>query len=503
MATAAAPATPATGDVAGHLKGNTLSLFDTTAVAVASVAPAYSLAATTALLVVAVGLAAPAAILVSFFPVLFIALAYYYMNSQEPNCGASYTWLSRTVSPFLGWFAGWVQTAASVLFCVAAPILAATNTLALLGSLGWISSSASSSTWLVAVVGLAWLVLVTAIVIRGIRLTANFQWVMVAIEYLLVLGFAVLAFAKIATLHPSGSQAVQLWWFNPFSLAGFGGLAAGAVLGVFFFWGWDTAANLNEESQDSNLSPGRAGVISMFILLVVFMFGASAVQALVPEATITKQGGNALFYFAQQVAPAPWSYLMVLAVLTSTVATTQTTLLPATRLTFSMARDHVFPALFGKVHPRFETPWLGTLVIAGISAAGILITTASPSVNSTFQNAISNIGVLVALYYGLAGLACAWAFRKVLTSHPSVLILAGILPAAGGLFLLWIGYEVVAQAGVQTSAPVLITLGLGIPLMLLAYALNRTGFFHRATVAYGTEPAAVESSQSTPGGEGP
>jgi amino acid transporter len=182
------------------------------------------------------------------------------------------------------------------------------------------------------------------------------------------------------------------------------------------------------------------------------------------------------------------------------VATTQTTLLPATRLTFSMARDHVFPALFGKVHPRFETPWLGTLVIAGISAAGILITTASPSVNSTFQNAISNIGVLVALYYGLAGLACAWAFRKVLTSHPSVLILAGILPAAGGLFLLWIGYEVVAQAGVQTSAPVLITLGLGIPLMLLAYALNRTGFFHRATVAYGTEAAVA---QGTPGEQSP
>ena len=58
----------------------------------------------------------------------------------------------------------------------------------------------------------------TAIVIRGIRLTANFQWVMVAIEYFLVLGFAVLAFIKIASLHPTGSQAVQLWWFNPFSL---------------------------------------------------------------------------------------------------------------------------------------------------------------------------------------------------------------------------------------------------------------------------------------------
>jgi amino acid transporter len=499
METVAVPTTQASGDTAGHLKGNTLTLFDTTAVAVASVAPAYSLAATMAFLVVAVGLAAPAAILVSFFPVLFIALAYYFMNRQEPNCGASYTWLSRTVSPFLGWFTGWVQTCASVLFCVAAPVLAATNTLALLSSLGWISSDASSNTWLVAVIALAWLAFVTAIVIRGIRLTANFQWVMVAIEYLLVLGFAILAFAKIAALHPHGSQAVQLWWFNPFSLQGLDGLAAGAVLGVFFFWGWDTAANLNEESRDSNTTPGQAGVISMFVLLVVFLVGASAVQALVPTATITKQGGNALFYFAGQVAPAPWSYLVVLAVLTSTVATTQTTLLPATRLTFSMARDHVFPALFAKVHPSFQTPWAGTLVIAGISAVGILLTSASSSVNSTFQNAISNLGVLVAIYYGFAGLACAWAFRKVLGRSPSVLILAGVLPALGGLFLLWIGYEVVHSAGVQASLPVLVTVVVGIPLMLLAFALNRTGFFRRKTVAYGTEAAVAETSQTTLG----
>src|SRR5439155_2011171 len=208
----AAPTSPVAGESTGRLKGNTLSLFDTTAVAVASVAPAYSLAATIAFLVIAVGLASPAAILVSFFPVLFVAFAYYYMNRQEPNYGASYTWLSRTVSPFLGWFTGWVQTMASLLFCISAPALAATNTLALLASFGWVGDDAVNNGWLVAVIGLAWLAFVTWIVIRGIRLTANFQWVMVAIEYLIVLGFSVLAFVKIASLHPTGSQAVQAWW---------------------------------------------------------------------------------------------------------------------------------------------------------------------------------------------------------------------------------------------------------------------------------------------------
>jgi amino acid transporter len=485
-----------------HLKHGTLSLFDSTMIATASVAPAYSLAATIGLLVAAVSLQAPAAILVSFFPVFFIALAYYFMNIQLPNCGASYTWISRTLNPHLGWFTGWVQTAASILFCTAAPLLAGSNTLALMNNLGWISSDAAADSKLVALVGFIWLVLVTAMVVRGIRLTANFQWVMVAIEYLLVLGFSIAAFVKIATQHPAGSQNISLDWFNPFSLSGLAGLAAGAVLGVFFFWGWDTAANLNEESEAAETTPGNAGIISMFILLLIFMVASAAVQALVPADRLAKEGANALFYFATQVFPAPWSYAMVLAVLASTVATTQTTLLPATRLTFSMSRDDVFPPVFGLIHRKWQTPYIGTMIVAAISAVGILLTTLSSSVNTTFQGIIANIGVLVAFYYGVTGIACAWAYRKALLKSPRILVLAGILPAVGGIFLFWVGYEVVAQAGFGTSLPVLIALILGLPLVILTMVLTKSDFFRQKTVSYDLGPngeivssdAAIESS---------
>ena len=498
MTPIAAPLPAAAGPEEHHLKAGTLSLFDSTMIATASVAPAYSLAATIGLLVAAVGLASPAAILVSFVPVLFIAVAYYFMNKQDPNCGASYTWISRTINPHLGWFTGWVQTAASVLFCIAAPVLAATNTLALLNSLGWISSDAAANTTLTAAVALAWLLLVAAMVAIGIRMTANFQWVMVAIEYLLVLVFSVAAFLKIAASHPAGSQGVSFGWFNPFSLQGVSGLAAGAVLGVFFFWGWDTAANLNEESEDSRTVPGYAGIISMFILLVIFMIASAAVQALVPADTISKQGGNALFYFAQQVFPAPFSYLMVLAVLASTVATTQTTLLPATRLTYSMARDKVFPAVFGRIHPKYQTPFLGTILVSAVAVLGIGLTTFSSSVNTVFQGMISNIGVLIAFYYGVTGLACAWAYRKVLAERPATLFLAGILPALAGLFLLWIGYQVVAQAlattGLGSVLPVLITFAIGIPLTLVAWAFNKNGFFRQPAIVYQRDPAPEEAS---------
>src|SRR5579863_6750957 len=177
--------------VVSQLKTNTLNLFDATIIATSSVAPAYSLAATIAFLFVAVGVASPAAILVSFFPVMFIALAYYYLNRQDTNCGASYSWVSRTLSPYIGWLGGWVQLCANILFCAAAPLVAGAYTLQLLNSIfpGQISASVAGSTFWIAVAGVLWLLLVTYMVVKGIRLTANFQWVLLASEYFIVVGF--------------------------------------------------------------------------------------------------------------------------------------------------------------------------------------------------------------------------------------------------------------------------------------------------------------------------
>src|SRR5271157_3321320 len=173
------------------LRANELNLFDSTVVAVSSVAPAYSLAATLALLFAAVAYAGPAVIIVSFIPVLFIAVAYFYLNRRDPNCGACFAWLSKLVNPSVGWFNGWVQVAASVLFCVAAPLLAGSYTLQFMHSVGWISSTTADSAWLTALLGVLWLGFITFITIYGIRWTANAQWVFLLIQYVALLGISI------------------------------------------------------------------------------------------------------------------------------------------------------------------------------------------------------------------------------------------------------------------------------------------------------------------------
>ncbi|HVC41460.1 MAG TPA: APC family permease [Candidatus Saccharimonadales bacterium] len=482
--------------VESELKVNTLSLFDTTVIATSSVAPAYTLAATVGFLVAAVGLASPAAILVGFLPVLCVAIAYYYLNRQDPNCGASYSWVSRTLSPHIGWIGGWIQLAANVLFCAAAPLVAGAYTLQLLNSLfpSFVNSNAASNNWLIAIIGIAWLLLVTFMVVRGIRITANFQWILVFIEYFIVLGFAITAFLKIiGGQHAAAPFSAS--WFSPGSLGGISGVATGSALAVFFFWGWDTAANVNEESKDASESPGLAGIYSMFILLFIFLVAATAMQAFLGSAALTNSNNqnDVLYFFAQQISGTPIAYLMVLAVLSSTVATTQTTLLPSSRLTYSMARDGVFPRWFGHIHPSWRTPWVGTIISSILAIVVIVLQVQfADSVGSIFGKLILDIGVLVALYYGITGIACTWAFRKVLLTSVTRFIFAGVLPFLGGLFLLGIAYVVIAPTSLPlgqaadwgSGLPIIVTILIGIPLVIIAQLTTRSTFFSEKTVSY-------------------
>ena len=467
-----------------ELRHNTLGLFDTTVIATSSVAPAYTLAASVAFVVAAVGLQAPAAIVISFLPVLFIAVSYYYLNRLDPNCGASYSWVSRTLSPYVGWLSGWVQLAANVLFCAAAPALAGAYTLQLLNSIfpGQISSSVASNKYLIAVIGIAWLALTTFMVVRGIRVTADFQWALVAIEIIIILGFAAYAIFRALTGSATTQNHFSADWFNP-STPGISALAAGLALGVFFFWGWDTAANVNEETRDADEAPGKAGIYSMFILLGTFLLVSVAIQMTVGLNDISANQNTVLFFFASQLVSSPITYLMILAVLSSTVAVVQTTLLPSSRLSFSMARDGVFPTVFGRIHHRWHTPWAGTLITAMLSVAVIVLALLIDNVNNVFANLILDIGVLVAAYYGITGIACAWAFRRMLFMSLRMFLFAGVLPLVSGLVLFAIaGY--VVYSNVSASIPVLVTMGLGLPLLVLAVITNRNGFFRRKTESY-------------------
>src|SRR5580692_732790 len=89
------------------LKVGALGMISSLVIGVASTAPAYSLAATLGFVAAYVGVYAPAVMLLAFVPMLFIAAAYYYLNRADPDCGTTFTWVTRAIGPRTGWIAGW------------------------------------------------------------------------------------------------------------------------------------------------------------------------------------------------------------------------------------------------------------------------------------------------------------------------------------------------------------------------------------------------------------
>src|SRR5689334_18421686 len=206
------------------LRRDALAFVNVVAMGVAGTSLSYTIAASTAVLVGAVGALAPASLLYCGLIMVGITFAFANLNAVYPHSGASYEWVGRVFNRDLGFLAGWAVLVSSALFMVAATIPAATATLLLVAP-----EAASRQLPVIAVAGL-WLVVVSLVVVRGMHLTGVVQTVMTAIELVVLAALAVMGFARY------GRQALdQLSWsalapsaFTPESFA------EGAVIALFF-----------------------------------------------------------------------------------------------------------------------------------------------------------------------------------------------------------------------------------------------------------------------------
>jgi amino acid transporter len=430
------------------LKSGALGLISTTIIATASVAPAYSIAATLVFVVLAVGLQAPAVAVLAFVPMLLTSIGYSELNKADPDCGTTFTWATRAFGPKTGWAGGWGIIASDVLVMASLAQVAGQYGFLLFNANG-IGHNAGSG-W-VLLVGIIWIVVMTYICYRGIEVSANFQKVLLGIELVMLIVLSVTALVKVGTGHAPPGHLTPSWsWFNPFHITSFSAFASGIILMVFIYWGWDTAVAVNEETKDKNKTPGRAAIMSTLILLVTY---ALVIVSMESYAGIGAKGnslgninnaGDVLSIQGSSVFGTSGfgvflSHLLLLMVLSSAAASTQTTILPTARTTLSMAVYKAIPASFAKIHRKHLTPTVSTIVMGAISAVVYIIFNYSSHGINVIADAVIAIGLYIAFYYGLTGVTCAWYYRRNLTSSARNLFMQGILPAAGGLILLFLG----------------------------------------------------------------
>jgi amino acid transporter len=192
---------------------------------------------------------------------------------------------------------------------------------------------------------------------------------------------------------------------------------------------------VNEESQDSRRGPGKAAVISTLILLVTFVLVSMAGQSVAGPGYLANHSTDVLSALGDKVLGGTLDKLLILVVLTSTAACTQTSIMPTARTMLSMARWDAAPAVFGRIHPRFQTPGVATIVMGAISTVWTVALLVANPAQSVLGDSITALGFDIAFYYGMTGLACAVYYRRWLGRRVRQLVTLWLVPLLGAVSL--------------------------------------------------------------------
>jgi amino acid transporter len=491
------------------LRSDALNLLASVVFGVASVAPAYSLAATVGLVAAAVGLATPFVMILAFIPMVLVASGFYYMNRANPDCGETFIWTARAFGPHVGWLMGWAALASSVIVLANLAQIASLYLFLFLGLHGL----AASTLW-VTVGGVCWIVFVTFFVAVGIQISAKVQYVLLTLQVVPLMVFTVWAIVKAAVVHPAGYAPFRISWFFTTRLTG-SQLATGVTLAVFIYWGWDAVTCVNEESEDSRHLPGVSALLNTLILVLLYVLASAAMQTYHGASFLARNPGDVFSPIAHDVMGGGWDKLVLLSVFTSGAASALTTLLPTTRQTLSMAAHKGLPRIFGEVHPKYLTPLKGTLILAGLAIAWYVLLTWA-NVNLLYD-AIGAIGIMICLAYGSTGLAATVYYRKELLKSRRNFLLIGVAPTVGALLFAAVLVKVLKDDWSPGSSSVTIlgrggifVMGAGVmalgAVLLVVMWLRKPEFFRRRPETWPGEgrplPYADERVEAAPGGPG-
>jgi len=419
------------------LQSGAIGLLGSVVFGVASVAPGYSLAATIGLIAGVVGLASPFIMFAAFIPMLLVASGFYYMNRADPDCGETFIWTARAFGPQIGWVIGFTAVAASVIVMANLAQIAAQYMFYFFGL-----NSLGDSTFWCTFGGVCWIIFVTIFVAIGIKMSEKVQYVLMILQIVPLVLFTIWAIVKAVATHPAGYAPIKLSWFFTTHLSG-NQLAAGVTLAVFLYWGWDSVTAINEESENSNTMPGVSAVLNTLVLVLLYVMVTVAMQMYHGAEFLSKNSGDVFAPIAKDVMGSPWDKLVLLCVFTSAAASALTTLLPLTRQTLSMAAHKSLPKIFGEIHPKYLTPFKGTIILSVLSILWYVMLT-WVNVNLLYD-AIAALGIMICLAYGGTGLAATVYYRKELFKSWKNFLLIGLAPTVGAVLFALVLVKVISD----------------------------------------------------------
>lgn len=342
------------------------------------------------------------------------ALCYAEFASTVPVAGSAYTFSYATLGEFIAWIIGWDLVLELALGAATVSVGWSGYLNQLLGDLGIpLPTSIAGETATVNIPAIAIALIMTGVLILGIKLSSRVTSVIVAIKIAIVLLVIVvgLFYVKAANYSPFvppakhtaaagglGAPLIQSLFGVAPTTFGVGGILAGAAIVFFAFIGFDIVATAAEETKNPKRDLPRGIIGSLVIctalyvavsLVVVGMQNYTKLSVTAPLADAFRSVGLPFFSGVVSVG--------ALAGLTSVV---MILLLGQSRVLFAMSRDHLLPAPLGAVHPRWGTPYKITIitgVVVAVLAGFIPLSTLAELVNigTLFAFVLVSIGVII------------------------------------------------------------------------------------------------------------
>jgi APA family basic amino acid/polyamine antiporter len=338
----------------------------------------------------------------------FAALCYAEFAAMVPISGSAYTYSYGTMGELVAWIIGWDLIIEYAVGNVAVAISWANYFKTFVSGFGitipdWISTDYRTAAKIPGlfenaphvfgvpivfnVLSFGIVALITILLVIGIRESSRTNAVMVIIK-LIILGFFILI----------GLKYVKPANWTPFAPNGWAGIQAGAAIVFFAYIGFDAVSTVAEETRNPKRDLPIGIIGSLIICTVVYIAVAAVFTGIIPYSALVKvlatQQAEPLTLALQYANIEKWGNLFVgIVAFGSVVAHTAVLLvfqMGQPRIFFSMARDGLLPQSFAKVHPRFRTPHVTTILTGFAVGLTSLFTSIDEMVDLT------NIGTLFA-----------------------------------------------------------------------------------------------------------
>ena len=307
-------------------------------------------------------------------------MAYINMSNRFPIAGSVYAYVQRGINPHFGFLAGWLILLDYLFVPALLYAMVASWGVALIPAIPWF-------VWI-----LIFVIFNTIVNIRGMEMTKGVDWIMFIIEIGALLFFVILGLKYVLGGGGYGELSIAPFYQPGKIDASF--IASGISIACLSFLGFDGMSTLAEETVRPEKTIGKGMIIALSGITVVFLLQTYVAALIQPDYA----SGNAATAFFDAAALAGGENLrialLVINILAVGVANTMAAQTATARLLYGMGRDGVIPRAFAKIHPKYKTPYFGTLVIGVLSCFLPLILSISQLVRLVNFGALSSFILL-------------------------------------------------------------------------------------------------------------